>query len=110
MSRARELREVLTLVRYLAELPVLATDRADLSSEVLNDARDASGQAFAVEYAHTAGVLVADLPDDAKPRAPGAASRPDGTPHAEPRLAARGWQVRHGVYVRRSAARREREA
>jgi len=33
-------------------------------------------------------------------RAPEAASLPDGTPHADPWLASRGWQAERGVYIR----------
>jgi len=36
-------------------------------------------------------------------RAPVAAALPDGTPHADPYLADRGWTARHGVYVRQPA-------
>ena len=124
MSRPHGPREVPTLTRDLAELPARAVtpaDRArtadriaglqhDLSAAMLSDAPGTSGQAFAVEDAHTAGVLTPDLRGDTQPKAPEAASLPDGTPHADPRLAARGWQVRNGVYVRRPAASRETEA
>jgi hypothetical protein len=41
------------------------------------------------------------LRDPQRPLAPVAASLPDGTPHADPFLAARGWQARGGLYVRR---------
>lgn len=41
--------------------------------------------------------------------APVAAGLPDGTPHADPYLAARGWQARGGLYARRDAVT-EREA
>lgn len=30
-----------------------------------------------------------------------AASLPDGTRHPDPRLAAKGWQVQRGIYVRK---------
>jgi hypothetical protein len=33
--------------------------------------------------------------------APVAATLPDGTPHADPFLAGRGWQAQGGIYVRR---------
>ncbi len=122
MSRPPGPREV--LMRDLADLLAPAVPPADqartadritqrqhdLPAAMLSDAPGANRQAFTVEGAHTADVLTADLRDDAKPKAPEAASLPDGTPHADPRLAARGWQVRHGVYVRRPAARRELEA
>ena len=88
----------------IAELP------HDRPAAMLSDAPGASGQAFAVDDAHTADVLTADLRGDTQPKAPEAASLPDGTPHADPRLAARGWQVRNGAYVRRPTASRETEA
>jgi hypothetical protein len=39
--------------------------------------------------------------------APVAASLPDGTPHADPYLAGRGWQARGGLYIRRAQAQLE---
>ncbi len=37
--------------------------------------------------------------------APEAAALPDGTPHPDPYLAARGWQAQGGVYVSQGASR-----
>lgn len=45
-----------------------------------------------------------------RPAAPAAATLPDGTPHADPFLAERGWQAEGGVYVRRPAAGDGQEA
>ena len=42
--------------------------------------------------------------------APLAATLPDGTPHADPFLAGRGWQARDGVYMRVPQADKELEA
>ncbi|HTP16671.1 MAG TPA: hypothetical protein VMK13_12645 [Streptosporangiaceae bacterium] len=39
--------------------------------------------------------------------APEAAGLPDGTPHADPFLALRGWQAERGVYVRHLPGSRE---
>jgi Protein of unknown function (DUF4031) len=49
-------------------------------------------------------------PADEAPRAPEAWALPDGTPHSDPVLAARGWQAHGGVYVRHPQAEREPEA
>jgi hypothetical protein len=49
-------------------------------------------------------------PADAAPRAPEAWRRPDGTPHADPVLAARGWQAQGGIYRRVPQAETELEA
>ena len=41
--------------------------------------------------------------------APVAATLPDGTPHADPFLAGRGWQAQGGIYVRQSQAQPQLE-
>ena len=68
------------------------------------------GRAFARAYAEAAATLVADLREMDRPVAPAAATLPDGTPHADPFLAGRGWQAQGGLYVRRPAAERDLEA
>jgi hypothetical protein len=42
--------------------------------------------------------------------APVAATLPDGTPHADPFLAGRGWQAQGGIYVRQPETQLELEA
>ena len=81
-------------------------------AEILHTVRNGEGQAPAAEYPDTADVLIADLLRSGHPMpdAPEAASLPDGTPHADPRLAIRGWHARGGVYVRRPSGERELEA
>jgi hypothetical protein len=83
----------------------------------LREARAAHVVADAEVYAAAArlqetGVAPDGLPrlldaDDAAPRAPEAWRLPDGTPHADPYLAARGWQAQGGVYVRQAQAEPE---
>lgn len=47
----------------------------------------------------TAEPLPRILADDGEPGPP-ACEFPDGTPHPDPYLAERGWQVVHGTYAR----------
>ena len=85
----------------------LAEWHGDHAAWLASDARTPDGKAFAAGYARTADSMLAELRDleagDGKPTAPEAASLPDGTPHADPFLAGRGWQAERGVYVRRDA-------
>jgi len=82
----------------------------DQAAWVLSEATTPDGRAFARAYAEAAATLVADLRELDRPVAPAAATLPDGTPHADPFLAGRGWQAQGGLYVRRPAAEREMEA
>lgn len=81
-------------------------DHQDVASHLLSDAQTREGRAYAREYAITAASLVADLRVDERDARQ--ASEPGGTPHPDPRLAARGWQRCAddcGVYVRRAPVR-----
>ena len=82
----------------------------DQAARMLSEATTPDGRAFARAYAKTAATLVADLRELDRPVAPAAATLPDGTPHADPFLAERGWQAQGGLYVRRPAAERDLEA
>jgi hypothetical protein len=82
----------------------------DQAAWLLSEATTPDGRAFARAYAEAATTLVADLRELDRPIAPMAATLPDGTPHADPFLAERGWQAQDGLYVRRPAAEREMEA
>jgi hypothetical protein len=54
-------------------------------------------RAFANAYAVTASALVAGLRDLSRPQP----RMEPGTPHPDPQLAARGWEVgAHGIYTR----------
>lgn len=82
----------------------IAAHHADVSARLFSDAQTQPGRDYARSYDDTARTLLADLQSDA------AAARnepePGGTPHPDPRLAARGWQRCAddcGVYVRRQA-------
>ena len=77
----------------------------DLAAGLLSDAATPDGQAFARGYDDTAATLAADLRAEAG-RAPQAAGQPDGTPHSDPFLAARGWHVDRGMYTRREPTER----
>ena len=82
----------------------------DQAAWLLSEATTPDGRAFARAYAETAATLVADLRELDRPVAPAAATLPDGTPHADPFLAERGWQARGGLYVRWPPAEPEIEA
>ena len=82
----------------------------DQAAWLLSEASTPDGRAFAQAYAEAAAILVADLRELDRPVAPAAATLPDGTPHADPFLAERGWQAQSGMYVRRPGAQREMEA
>jgi hypothetical protein len=71
---------------------------------LLSEATTPDGRAFARAYAEAAATLVADLREQDRRAAPAAATLPDGTPHADPFLAERGWQAQGGLYVRRPPA------
>ena len=86
----------------------LAEWHSDHAAWLANDARTPDGKAFAAGYARTADSMLAELCDleaagGKPPTAPEAATLRDGTPHADPFLAGRGWQAERGVYVRRAA-------
>lgn len=85
---------------------------ADVSAWLLSEAETPDAQSFAAAYDNAAQALAADLIQDARQAgaAPMAAMLPDGTPHASPFLAARGWQAQDGVYVRHPVANLDREA
>lgn len=85
-------------------LDEISAHHHDVSASLWSDAQTAPGRAYADAYSATSESLIADLIEDAgraRGAAPMAARLRDGTPHADPRLAARGWQVQNGVYVRR---------
>jgi hypothetical protein len=94
-------------------LDVIAAHHDDVSARLLSDAQTPPGRAYAAEYADTARTLVADLRQDAAVadgRSASACTKPQGTPHPDPRLAARGWQVDSGIYQRTGHAMADREA
>ena len=82
----------------------------DQAAWLLSEATTPDGRAFARAYAEAAATLMADPRELDRPVAPAAATLPDGTPHADPFLAERGWQAQGGLYVRRPAAKPEMEA
>ena len=87
------------------------------AGRVLEEARAAHALADADAYAAAARLQQAAVapgplprilePADAAQRAPEAWRLPDGTPHADPFLAGRGWQAQGGVYVRQLQAELE---
>lgn len=80
----------------------------DLAARLASDAQTEHGRLYAREYGQAATSLISDLRADADAaagrtpggKAPMAASLPAGTPHADPHLAAKGWQSNGRVYVR----------
>jgi hypothetical protein len=71
----------------------------------------ATDLAFSRAYAYTADLIVSDLRSRQEPeRGPMAASLPPGTPHPDPVLAAKGWHVDGGIYIRTQHARRSEAA
>jgi predicted GIY-YIG superfamily endonuclease len=92
----------------------ISQDHDDLAASLVTDAQTPPGRAYAREYADTGRTLIADLREDAavaRGQSAAACTLPDGTPHPDPVLAARGWQVGHGIYQRTgsAAAARARE-
>jgi hypothetical protein len=97
------------------DLDAIAAHHDNVSADLLADAQTPFGRAYAREYSDTAAALVADLRQDeeiANGRSAAACSLPQGTPHPDPVLAARGWQVDRGVYQRtgQAQASTDREA
>jgi hypothetical protein len=93
-------------------LDAIAAHHDDVSASLLADAQTGYGRAYAREYGDTARTLVADLRQDqavAQGRSAAACTLPQGTPHPDPVLAARGWQVDRGVYQRTGQALRQAE-
>jgi hypothetical protein len=92
-----------------ASLDAIAARHDDLSVSLASDAQTGPGRAYAAEFADTGRALIADLRQDAAAArgelVPAASSLPDGTPHPEPFLARRGWEVHGGVYQRTAAGR-----
>jgi hypothetical protein len=86
----------------------IATWHDEVAAELWNDAETAEAKAFARGYDDTVRTLVRDL-EEAE-LAPMAATLPDGAPHADPFLAARGWEAQGGIYRRAGQAERELEA
>src|SRR5262249_30881380 len=73
----------------------IAGHRKDTAAGLLSDAQPADGQAFAREYADTAGTYLRDLKELDQP------GLTPGAPHPDPSLAAKGWHVcDHGIYTR----------
>jgi predicted GIY-YIG superfamily endonuclease len=73
----------------------IARHQEDITASLLSDAQTADGQAFAREYADTAGTYLRDLKELDEP------GLTPGAPHPDPALAAKGWHVcDHGIYTR----------
>jgi hypothetical protein len=105
-------RRITALYAAGADLEQIRGDHDDLAASLATDAQTGPGRAYAAEYAATGRSLIADLRQDAavaRRQSEAACTKPDGTPHPDPTLAGRGWQVQHGVYVRREAVA-DREA
>jgi hypothetical protein len=77
----------------------------DTSARLITAAQTAWGRAFGSELGHAADSLIRDLREDAAAARGGscAAVQPDGTPHPDPNLAAKGWHVQSGIYTRRES-------
>lgn len=96
-----------------ADLEHISAAHDDLAANLASDAQTGPGRAYAREYAHTGRTLIADLSQDAavaRGQLFPASSQPDGAPHPDRRLAARGWQVDHGIYQRTGKAAADRSA
>ena len=88
------------------EKDAIARSQDDIANGLLSEAATAEACGFARSYSVTASALVADLRDVscAEP------SREPGTPHPDPFLAARGWEVgRSGIYTRTAQRQPDRE-
>ena len=94
-------------------LDAVAAHHDDVSASLAADARTPPGCAYAAEYGDTGRSLIADLRADeavARGRSAAACTQPDGTPHPDPFLAGRGWEVRGGLYQRTGNVAAERTA
>jgi hypothetical protein len=95
------------------DLDQLAAHHDDVSASLLSDAQTAAGRSYAQSYADVSASLIAELREDqavARGRSEAACTKPEGTPHPDPVLAARGWQVDHGIYQRTGKAKAARLA
>jgi len=80
----------------------ISEQQADWSAHLLSEADSPDGRAYAEAYDNAAQALAADLMQDyrmSQGAAPMAAQQRDGTPHADPFLASKGWHADGGVYV-----------
>jgi hypothetical protein len=94
-----------------------ASAAAEAASRDLQEARAAHALADAEAYGAATRLQLSGAAPDPLPRtlgptaatplAPVAATLPDGTPHADPFLAGRGWQAQGGIYVRQPQAQIE---
>ncbi len=95
------------------DLDAIAAHSDNLTAGLLADAQTTFGTAYAREFGDTTAALVADLRQDAAialGRSAAACTLADGTPHPDPALAAKGWQVDHGIYQRTCQHLADREA
>jgi hypothetical protein len=95
------------------DLDQIRTRHDDVAATLAADARTTAGRAYARQYADTAATLIRDLREDAAVAAgksAAACTLPDGTPHPDPFLAARGWQADRGIYQRTGRRQAEHEA
>jgi hypothetical protein len=93
-----------------ADLDAIAAHHDDVAAGLLSDAQTSYGRAYVREYAEAARTLIADLRQDeavAHGRSDAACALPQGTPHPDPVLAAKGWQVDAGVYQRTGQAQHQ---
>ena len=96
-----------------ADLDAIAAHHDDLAASLASDAQTGPGGAYAREYGDSGRTLIADLRQDAavaRGELRPASAQPDGTPHPDPVLAGRGWQVDRGVYQRTGQVLADREA
>jgi hypothetical protein len=92
------------------DLDAISAHHDDVSASLRSDAQTSFGRAYAREYSDVAASLVADLRQDqavARGRSGAACTQPQGTPHPDPVLAAKGWQVDGGVYQRTGQAQQQ---
>jgi hypothetical protein len=95
------------------DLGQIRAHHEDTAASLAADAQTTAGRMYAREYGDTARTLIADLREDAavaRGRSAAACTLPDGTPHPDPVLAARGWQVDRGLYQRTGTRSADREA
>jgi hypothetical protein len=92
------------------DLDTIAAHHDYVSATLVNDAQTGYGRAYVREYADTARSLIADLRQDqavAQGRSGAACTQPQGTPHPDTLLAAKGWQVDGGLYQRTGQAQQQ---
>jgi hypothetical protein len=108
MAAARqgaETARTLILAQMVAGVPPdrIAGHQADTAAYLFSEAATDDARTFALAYGHEADTLIREQREESG--RPGETWHlPDGTPHPDRVLAAKGWQTEGGIWVRRQPA------